>query len=311
MRTRNLKEAKAKQIRVLYIATLVLFLPMFVGIYFLYLEDKHTQEVVSPILYEEVSVNLNSVHVDAYSASVISLNTGKVLYEKNAEKQLPLASLTKIVTAKVANEAINTDTVEINKMNDFVEYGDSQLSQSEIWSKKDLIQYTLMTSSNDGAHSLAKQIPSSKSFTENMNGLVASIGLSNTHFYNETGLDNDSKGIIASKGTASDVSKILSYVLKTDLPLYEKTQHTTSNFSTNTGIKHATNTNDTVEQIPGMLISKTGYTDLAGGNLAVVVDMGLNEPTAFVVLKSSKESRFEDVIKLQEAYFEDIRERMR
>jgi D-alanyl-D-alanine carboxypeptidase len=93
--------------------------------------------------------------------------------------------------------------------------------------------------------------------------------------------------------------------------LYEKTQHATSAFLSSAGNQIATNTNEVVEDITGILVSKTGYTDLAGGNLAVVADMGLNEPVAFVVLKSSKESRFEDILKLQEAYFEEIRKGMR
>ena len=151
----------------------------------------------------------------------------------------------------------------------------------------------------------------SEAFVKDMNKLVASIGLIDTRFYNESGLDNDEAGILGSKGTAQDVSKILSYLLKDDLPLYEKTKHATITVSTPEGIQKASNTNDVANAITGLLISKTGYTDLAGGNLAVVADMGLNEPVAFVVLKSSRESRFDDILKLQEEYFAQARERMR
>ena len=168
MRTRNLAKAKSKQIRVLYMATLVLFLPLFVGIYFLYLEDKKTPDIAQPDTVEEISVNLNSTSIDAYSAIVVSLNTQKIMYEKNAEKQLPLASLTKLVTAKVADDQISTKNVSIDKMTDSVEYGDPQLLEHEVWDKKNLIQYTLITSSNDGAHSLAQNSKSPHSFIQNM-----------------------------------------------------------------------------------------------------------------------------------------------
>jgi D-alanyl-D-alanine carboxypeptidase len=315
MQINDLVKAKSKQIRVLYITTLVLFLPLFVAIYFLYLEDskKKVQELAQPEPIEQISVNLNNkVQTDAYAAIVVSLNTNYVIYEKNPDKQLPLASLTKLVTAKVADDQINSNNVSVDKMTDFAEYGDARLIENASWNKKELIQYTLVTSSNDGAHSLAQNIKSPENFIQNMNSLVASIGLVNTRFYNETGLDDDSRGVIASKGTAADVSKILSYVIKTDLPLYEKTQHNNISIDTPEGVQAATNTNEIADKIPGLLVSKTGYTDLAGGNLAVVADMGLNEPTAFVVLKSStKESRFDDVLKLQEAYFKQVRERMR
>jgi D-alanyl-D-alanine carboxypeptidase len=312
MQINNLAQAKAKQIKVLYIATLVLFLPMVAGLYFLYLEDNsNKEEAVQPEPVERISINLNDVQTDAHSAVVVSLNDSAVLYEKNANKPLPLASLTKLVTVKVAEDMIDRNTVTVDKMTDFAEYGDAQLIEDQTWSKDELIGYTLVTSSNDGAHTLAQNSKHPNSFTNNMNGLASTIGLTSTYFYNETGLDDDSRGVIASRGTASDISKILAYLIKTDLPLYEKTQHGIITVSTPSGWREATNTNETVDQIPGLLVSKTGYTDLAGGNLAVVADMGLNEPTAFVVLKSSKNSRFEDVLKLQEAYFEKVRERMK
>jgi D-alanyl-D-alanine carboxypeptidase (penicillin-binding protein 5/6) len=305
-------QAKNNQIRVLYLSTLVLLLPIFSGIYFLFIEDGKKEEVyLQPEQIEKISVSLDKIQTTAHAAIVVDLNSSNVLYQKNADKSLPLASLTKLVTAQVAQTQIDAPTVSIDKMQEFAEYGDQTLSQNQNWDKEELIQYTLMTSSNDGAHSLATNSKNAPAFVENMNNLVATIGLLNTRFYNETGLDNDVSGIIASKGTAQDVSKILSYLIKHDLSLYEKTQHATSAFLSSAGTQIATNTNETVDQIPGILVSKTGYTDLAGGNLAVVADMGLNEPVAFVVLKSSKEARFEDVLKLQEEYFAQLRERMR
>lgn len=305
-------QAKNKQIRVLYLSTLVLLLPIFSGVFFLFTEQTKQEEAhLQPEQVEPISVSLQKVQTTAHAAIVVSLNSNTVLYQKNADKSLPLASLTKLVTAQVAQMQIDTPNVSIDKMQEFAEYGDQTLSQNQNWNKEELIQYTLVTSSNDGAHSLATNSKNSAAFIDNMNSLVASIGLLNTRFYNETGLDNDTSGIIASKGTAQDVSKILSYIIKNDLSLYEKTQHATSVFLSSAGNQIATNTNETVDQIPGILISKTGYTDLAGGNLAVVADMGLNEPVAFVVLKSSKEARFDDVLKLQEEYFAQLREKMR
>ena len=56
----------------------------------------------------------------------------------------------------------------------------------------------------------------------------------------------------------------------------------------------ATNTNDYIS-IPGLIGSKTGFTDLAGGNLAVIYDAGLNHLIAVVVLNSSRQGRFSDV----------------
>ena len=64
---------------------------------------------------------------------------------------------------------------------------------------------------------------------------------------------------------------------------------------------HVINTNDLVDQIPGMIGSKTGYTDLAGGNLVLLVDIGIDHPIAIAVLGSTRDERFSDVKKLIDA----------
>jgi D-alanyl-D-alanine carboxypeptidase len=298
MQLNELIKAKDKQIRVLYFTTLVLLLPIFAGVYFLYVEDsKSDQIILQPEQIERLQVSLDKVSTTAHSAFVISFNTGEIIYKKNQDKPLPLASLTKLVTAEVAQDAIKKENIQIDKMQELPEYGDTRLLENETWNTEDLIAYTLITSSNDGAHTLANNSKNTPYFIQNMNSLAASIGLSTTH--------------IASKGTAQDVSKILSYVISHSLPLYEKTQLSAYTFNTPHGTQIATNTNEIVDDITGILVSKTGYTDLAGGNLAVVADMGLNEPMAFVVLKSSKDARFDDVLKLQNEYFAQVKERMR
>lgn len=312
MQLNNLITIQGKQIKVLYLTTLVLFLPLFAGVYFLYVQDSRSNETVStPEPVTIIPVNLDLVQTTAHSAIVVALNTDTILYQKNPAKSLPLASLTKLVTAQVSHQQTEGDEVIINKMKELAQYGDSNLINGEQWNKDELIDYTLITSSNDGAHSLSSDSKNASSFVQDMNRLVAAIGLIDTHFYNESGLDNDITGVPGSKGTAQDVSKILSYLVKNDLPLFEKTKHSSITVSTPEGLHTATNTNDVANAITGLLVSKTGYTDLAGGNLAVVADMGLNEPTAFVVLKSSKEARFNDVLKLQNEYFAQVREGMR
>jgi D-alanyl-D-alanine carboxypeptidase len=61
------------------------------------------------------------------------------------------------------------------------------------------------------------------------------------------------------------------------------------------------NTNIDVTHIPNPLLSKTGYTDLAGGNLVVVYDAAINHPVAIVVLGSTESGRFSDVQQLMNA----------
>ena len=304
------KSEQQRQIKVLYITTLVLLLPLFVSIYYLYDSSKDTELVALPIeTVEPIEVNLQKVNTTAHAAFVLSLNDDRVLYQKNPDKQLPLASITKLMTAQVAeNDA--SDTVTVQKMADPT-YGDTKLAQGDTWQKENLIAYTLVTSSNDGAHSLSSGTQNQPAFIDRMNALASTIGLTNTRFYNETGLDDEFQSVPGSRGSAKDISTLLSYLVTNDLSTFEKTKYETAYVDSPYGTTVAKNTNEVANQFVGLLVSKTGYTDLAGGNLAIVADMGLNEPTAFVVLHSSKESRFEDVLDLQEEYFAQVAARMR
>lgn len=307
----RIQNQKKKQIKVLYITTLVLLLPLFASIYYLYTMSKDNDVAALPAEeVKKIPVSLQNVQTTAHAAFVVSLAGDSVYYEKNPDKQLPLASITKLMTAKVAEDQSNADTVAVHKMSEQT-YGDARLAEGEQWKKDELIAYTLVTSSNDGAHSLSTDTKSNAAFVDSMNRLASTIGLTNTRFYNETGLDNELQDVPGSRGTAKDISKLLSYLVKTDLPLFEKTKYNTAYVESPNGLTTAHNTNEVANQITGLLVSKTGYTDLAGGNLAIVADMGLNEPTAFVVLHSSKESRFEDVLKLQEEYFAQVADNMR
>jgi D-alanyl-D-alanine carboxypeptidase len=79
----------------------------------------------------------------------------------------------------------------------------------------------------------------------------------------------------------------------------EATTYDSLQFSSLDGVAYlAENTNIIAKTVPGLLASKTGYTDLAGGNLAIAFDAGLAHPVIVVVLGSSQEGRFTDVEKL-------------
>jgi len=79
----------------------------------------------------------------------------------------------------------------------------------------------------------------------------------------------------------------------------EATTYDSLTFTSLGGIRHhATNTNAAVGDVPGLIGSKTGFTDLAGGNLVVAFDAGLGHPIIAVVLGSSFDGRFDDMKKL-------------
>lgn len=254
------------------------------------------------------TVDLSSVPVSAKAAYVLDLETGEVLYEKNAEQVLPLASVTKLMTALLVHEVLPEDSTIWIDMQAISQEGDSGLLGGETFSLETLNDLVLMTSSNDGAYALAatagEEILGARdanAFVTAMNVRAEQLNLDSLKFYNPTGLDlpNNTPGAV---GSAKDVAGLMKYVALNYPEVLKGTTELSNRFYNETGEYHsAQNTNGTVDQITGLIGSKTGYTPLAGGNLAIAYNAGLNHPIVIVVLGSTRTERFTDVLRLVEA----------
>ncbi len=252
----------------------------------------------------------------ASSAIVYDITEQKILFAKNAETARPLASITKLMTALVAY-----DMLPHEKRIALLSHDPEQL-EDVLLSLPDALAYLLVGSKNGEAErvalaaegmlalregdtfvaspALADVVASSSTstlvrFTKKMNERAAGLHMRDTHFLNPTGLD-ESESESGANGSAHDVALLLAYLAKrTDLPFLEATSKPFFSAEAESGNKVRTeNTNEIIGAIPGLMISKTGFTDLAGGNLAIVFDAGLNHPIAIVVLGSTLEGRFED-----------------
>jgi len=135
-----------------------------------------------------------------------------------------------------------------------------------------------------------------------MNAKAKRIGANQTDFKNMTGLDiieNDKSVSSAVFASALDANVMAAYGLLTSPDVFAVTTLPEINISSIDGVVHNfKNTNTTVSQIPNILLSKTGYTVVAGGNLVVIFENRLGEKIAITVLGSTFEGRFEDVEKL-------------
>lgn len=308
-------DQKNKEIT-LSIGLLILLLLVLVG-FFLFsklnkskdlIETKDTPEVIEPIN------PFNEIQIEAKSAYVKNLATGEVLFKKNENESLPLASLTKLFTAVSAVELLDSDTKISLSFADWQTEGDTAIYPGEKFSIKDVVDITLVSSSNDTAAALAsageaKLSPSSaqnglnskENFIRYTNSLAQKIGLENTKINNETGLDISSFKPGAT-GSAKDITSLLEYILENHFNLLEKTKDLSLWVQSDQGLGHTvSNTNEIVNILPNIIGSKTGYTDLAGGNLTVIIDPGLNTPLAITVLGATKSGRFSDVEKLANA----------
>ncbi len=248
--------------------------------------------------------------LDARAVAVLDITNNVQLYQKNANEKMPLASITKLMTALVTLEYVEPETTITVTRDALSQEGDSTLFASELWKAKDLIDFMLITSSNDAAVALAKHVGALEAregegprlaFIRLMNERASGLGLTSVEFTDETGLDTGPV-TAGAYGSAQDIAKLLAYIVKKKPELIEATMKPYDTFTSNSGITHAArNTNEVIPLIPSLIGGKTGYTELAGGNLAIVFDRSINEPVAVVVLGSTKESRFTDIRKLVDA----------
>ncbi len=257
--------------------------------------------------FTEVFTNLP---VEAKAVYVYDMRENKVLFEKNSRAQLPLASLTKLMMAMVASNLVPKNSHVTIRKEFLGEEGDNGLVTGERWALKDLLDFSLVVSSNDGARSIASVIGAynlhtnnfdmgRKDFIAKMNSTAHTLGLSQMYFVNENGLDLNSTS--GGYGSAENVSQLLQYMLTHKNDILEATKYAHTKYSSTIANHTAQNTDILAGKIPGLLASKTGYTNLAGGNLAVAFDAGLQHPIIIVVLGSSKDGRFTDVLKLVKA----------
>ena len=251
-----------------------------------------------------------TIQIKGKAGIVIDIPTGRTLYDKNSDVPLPLASLTKAALALVVAEALPLDSIITIPYYAGGSTGEEHLSKGEKWRGEDVIDFTLVTSSNTGAKILSEaadsvirerypEFPSGGAALSRMNTLVKELGLQYTYFLNISGLDISATQA-GSYGSARDMAKLFAYAASAQPSLFSGTAQNDLLLSdaNGNGRVAASNTNDAQGAIPGLIMGKTGLTDLAGGNLVVVFDVGLAHPMVAVVLGSTESARFQDVQKL-------------
>ena len=226
---------------------------------------------------ESLAVLQNKVTgIRGASAVVIDMHSGEVLAQKNAKTRRSLASLTKVVTATLAYQAYKSTS-----------------SRAVILPR---IQYMMTSSSNEEAQALSSAFANTESgAAAAMTRYTKEYGLS---FKNVSGLDiihteeiTDEFGSTTASSTRerSTEGSALGFArFATDA--YRKYPE-----FFDTTIRPRGNTNIVTNQLNFMLGGKTGFTDLSGGNLMVIVLKGISHPYMIVVLGSTEKGRFVDV----------------
>ena len=162
------------------------------------------------------SANLyaDEVSVSARAAAVIDVHTGRILYEKSADKQMLIASITKIITTIVAIESGKDldGIVTVSSRAAGKEGSSIYLKVGEKQKLIDLLYAVMLRSGNDAATAVAEHVGGSEAkFVEKMNDLVKELGLTGTHFANPHGLDADGH-----YSTAHDMAVLSAYALRNE-----------------------------------------------------------------------------------------------
>lgn len=295
----------------------LLILATFLGSYFLSRPLGSDEALVKS---DESKPNpFDGIELTAKAAYVYDSRTHTVLYAKNENQKLPLASLTKVMSALVASELARPETRVTVTREALRETGDNGLRDGEKLALKDILDFSLTASSNDGMKAVALALGALSSsepsadeaeldFVRRMNGKAEELNMNGTYYWNVTGLDqSEVKG--GAYGTARDMVVLFDHVLRYKPELLEATREPEIVVRSLDGLPHrAVNTSKVVVDIPGIKASKTGYTDIAGGNWVVAFDPEVGRPIIVAVLGSTAQDRFEDVLKLMRASIEYLKQ---
>lgn len=250
------------------------------------------KEIANEILIQKNK--LEELVLEAKAVSVYNITKDKIIYSKNDDIPMPLASLVKTMSAIVAQNMERKENEIILDSSALREVGDNGLYLGERWDYTELLKFSLMISSNDGMHAITKN---DSLFINKMNEKAKKIGMKNTVFYNTTGLDEgiNPGGI----GTASDMNRLAVFALHSNEEIFRATKLPESTFTSLSNYKHQIqNTNIIANKIPNLLFSKTGNTILAGGNLSIIFKNSLGDEIAITVLGSTTTGRFIDMEKI-------------
>lgn len=194
--------------------------------------------------------------VSSAQACVLVHESGRILFGKNETQQLPMASVTKIMTALVCIENCSLDeTVDVKPEYCAVEGSSMYLRAGKRYTVRELLTGLLLASGNDAAVCLAEHVSGSISgFAELMNKKAQELGLTDTHFVNPHGLDDDDH-----YSTAEDLARLMFACMEN-----EEFRAICGTYETQIQGQYLTNHNRLLKICRGCIGGKTGYTMRAG-----------------------------------------------
>ena len=252
------------------------------------------------ILFIPMIVKGEELASNAKSAILVDIPSGTILYEKNKDERLSVASLTKMMAQLLILEEVEKGNLKwdekITTSSNAAGYGGTQiyLETGEVMTAEDLMKGISMASANDATVALAERIAGTEEkFVSMMNNKAKELGLKNTNFMNPTGLDEDNH-----YSSAYDLSIIANELMKHEeifrfSSLYEDylREDTKNKF-------WLVNTNRLVRLYEGADGLKTGFTDNAGYTMAVTAKRNNLRLLAIVLKEDESKVRNKEITEL-------------
>lgn len=251
---------------------------------------------------DKISLNITAT-TSAKSFLILarsSLGQEKILSEKGSNLVVPIASLSKLMTAVIVKQNIDLKT-QITATKDYVG-GDGTAKVLEIgktYSAEALLSNMLISSDNDSAQLLASAL-GTENFVTLMNHQAQKLGLTRTHFVNVTGLDPLLADNNFNTSNARDLAKLLIFINETYPELLKITRSPEYNFCDNANnCRLVTSTNKLLENKDlqfKIIGGKTGQTVLANKNLALISQT--EEGIQIISLVLGSDDNFTDTLKI-------------
>lgn len=220
------------------------------------------------LLAPDISVRAQEEPENLYARSAVLMDadTGRILYEKNGEEVLPMASTTKIMTLLVTLENADLEgTVTVSSYAASMPDVQLNIREGERYRLKDLCYSMMLESHNDAAAAIAEHVGGSvEGFASMMNQKARDLGCYHTYFITPNGLDaEDEHGVHST--TAEDLARIMRFCMQNDAFL-SITRELSWNFTDLDGTRSFTvnNKNAFLNMMEGVLTGKTGFTNDAG-----------------------------------------------
>jgi len=289
-----------------FLATFLISLPFWWGINtsgqylenFFFLRISQSPEFLSAQVLPSSLQNLPKKPPEINAKSALSVKIDKdgnpkIIFEKDADQILPIASLTKLMTALITFEDYDlSEKITVSREATDQPEESGQLKVGQKLSVENLLYSTLIESSNDAAYALTDLV-GEEAFVDLMNIETKFLGLKNTHFVDPAGYGQDNYS------TAKDLAQFSEYLLKNKPEIFNISKIVEFDLYDPDGVFHhkIINTDEILKDYPQVIGSKTGYTTKAEGCLLLILKDPKDGSTLINIILGT-EDRFGEMKKL-------------